>query len=239
MNKPITVVEMLLGVQDDGALIGHPTVLVRTGGCGSRCSWCNSLDAVLPELAHTWTPMSAEDILAEAERLAGGPCLITLTGGDPALQDLEYLILLGQSLGYRFALETQGQVAPEWLELLDFLTVSPKPPSSGTPTDWKVLHEVIGAGLAGKPRLSLKIVVMDDADFAYAEMIQELFPPVDLYVVAGNASPARSDGTGAFDFYGLMARATWLAEKVIERKHPDMRVSLPMGALLWGNARAA
>lgn len=29
-------------IQGEGALIGEPTVFVRTGGCDYRCSWCDS-----------------------------------------------------------------------------------------------------------------------------------------------------------------------------------------------------
>lgn len=36
-------------VQGEGAVIGKPTVFVRTGGCDYPCSWCDSKFAVLPE----------------------------------------------------------------------------------------------------------------------------------------------------------------------------------------------
>ena len=29
-------------IQGEGALIGKPTVFVRTGGCDYRCSWCDT-----------------------------------------------------------------------------------------------------------------------------------------------------------------------------------------------------
>src|SRR5260221_7769924 len=76
-------------VQGEGPLIGRPTVFVRTGGCDFRCSWCDTLYAVLPEHRSGWTPMSAGDILAKVVTLSGGaPLTVSLSGGNPALQPL-------------------------------------------------------------------------------------------------------------------------------------------------------
>ena len=56
-------------VQGEGALIGRPTVFVRTGGCDYRCSWCDTLYAVLPEYRHDWRPMAPDAILARVDAL--------------------------------------------------------------------------------------------------------------------------------------------------------------------------
>jgi organic radical activating enzyme len=150
-------------IQGEGALIGHPTVFVRTGGCDYRCSWCDTLHAVDSAYRHDWKPMSAEAIMAEVERLTGGkPLVVSLSGGNPAIQPLGDLIDLGHSKGYNFALETQGSVAQDWFADVDVLTLSPKPPSSGMTTDWQALSECMTA--AGLPdKIALKIVIFDDA----------------------------------------------------------------------------
>jgi 7-carboxy-7-deazaguanine synthase len=113
-------------IQGEGALIGRPTVFVRTGACDFRCAWCDTLYAVLPEFKGDWTPMTAEEILAKVLWLTGDkPILITLSGGNPALQPLEELIDLGHARGCTFALETQGSVAKSWFAKLDHLVLSP------------------------------------------------------------------------------------------------------------------
>ena len=75
-------------VQGEGALIGKPTVFVRTGGCDFRCSWCDTLHAVLPAHRHDWSPMTPEEILARVEtadrRRSGAHHALGRQSGDPA-----------------------------------------------------------------------------------------------------------------------------------------------------------
>ena len=83
MSEPILVSEIFgPTVQGEGPLIGRPSVFVRTGGCDYRCRWCDTLYAVLPEHRGEWTAMTAEEIVARVGELAGGPLLVTLTGGN-------------------------------------------------------------------------------------------------------------------------------------------------------------
>ena len=57
-------------------------------------------------------PMEAEDILSRVEQLTdGNPVLVTLSGGNPAIQPFGELIALGKARHHRFAMETQGSVA--------------------------------------------------------------------------------------------------------------------------------
>jgi 7-carboxy-7-deazaguanine synthase len=103
-------------IQGEGALIGRPTVFVRTGGCDFRCNWCDTLYAVLPEYKNEWTPLSPEQIVARVLELSrGAGILVTLSGGNPALHDFSELLELGRSKNLSFALETQGSVARDRL----------------------------------------------------------------------------------------------------------------------------
>jgi 7-carboxy-7-deazaguanine synthase len=79
-------------VQGEGAVIGKPTVFVRTGDCDYRCSWCDSKFAVLPEFRSTWRRMSPIEIFYEIKKLSPRPILVTLSGGNPALQPFGSLI---------------------------------------------------------------------------------------------------------------------------------------------------
>ncbi|MEZ5814443.1 MAG: 7-carboxy-7-deazaguanine synthase QueE [Alphaproteobacteria bacterium] len=218
-------------IQGEGTLIGRPTIFVRTGGCDYRCSWCDTLHAVDSQYRKTWTPMSATDIIAEIEDLSGGnPTMITLSGGNPAIQPLGSLIKRGHEKGYTFALETQGSVAQDWFADLDVLTLSPKPPSSGMNTDWARFDECLKAA-GGKPQTTMKIVVFDEADYQYAQEAAARYPDLPLYLQPGNHKTE-----GEADIPGLHARLEWLAQKVANN-NAKACVLPQLHVMLWGNKR--
>ena len=223
-------------IQGEGALIGKPTVFVRTGGCDYRCSWCDTSHAVDSKYRDEWKPMSAEDIFAKVKELSGDkPLMVSLSGGNPAIQPLVRLIALGKAQGYQFALETQGSVAQDWFADLDVLTLSPKPPSSGMATDWDKLDECLKAA-NGKPKIALKIVIFDEADYAYAKMAAEKYPHLPLYLQPGNHTPPVNDDT-QIDMKGIMARMRWLADKVAKDRWFNVTVLPQLHVLMWGNLR--
>ncbi len=222
-------------IQGEGALIGVPTVFVRTGGCDFRCSWCDSLHAVLSEYRHTWRAMSAEAVWAQVRRLAPAPLTVTLSGGNPATQNLGPLIALGAAEGYRFAIETQGSVVQDWFAALDLLTLSPKPPSSGMETDLAVLDACVAAGAA---RTVLKIVVFDEADYAYAREIAARYPALETYLQPGNHTPPPpDDDTATVDMDGINMRMEWLIDRALDDGWYGATILPQLHVAIWGNKR--
>jgi 7-carboxy-7-deazaguanine synthase len=146
-------------VQGEGPLIGRPTVFVRTGGCDYHCTWCDTLYAVLPEFHDEWAFMTSADIMARVDELMGGnPLLVSLSGGNPALQPLASLIALGRRNGHSFALETQGSISQRWFAELDWLILSPKPPSAGMTMDWDAFETCLKAAKE-RPRCVLNSAI--------------------------------------------------------------------------------
>jgi 7-carboxy-7-deazaguanine synthase len=218
---------------------GKPTVFVRTGGCDYRCSWCDTKFAVLPEYRETWEKMTAEEVFSAVLGLSQNrPILVTLSGGNPALQPFGSLISLGKELGYGFAIETQGTVARDWFSELDHLTVSPKPQSSGMETDWDKLARCLGAG-GGATRTTLKVVIFDEADYAYALEVGQRFPAVPIYLQVGNDRPPgpESDDVTVPDDRALLRRYAWLADKVLADGWNEATVLPQLHVLVWGNGR--
>ncbi|RYX82589.1 7-carboxy-7-deazaguanine synthase QueE [bacterium] len=222
-------------IQGEGALAGHLTVFVRTGGCDSRCQWCDTLYAVLPEYKSDWTKMSAAQIIEKIEEHSfGKPILVTVSGGNPALQPLTQLLELGQARGHRFALETQGTKSPIWLGQLDFLTISPKPPSSGMKFDLEALRRCVQQGQSGgRAQVSLKVVVFDDADYEFARSVWREFPTIPFYLSVGTEPVARAEGDGEQITRGI----EWLIDKAARDGWSEAVILPQIHVLLWGQKR--
>lgn len=224
-------------IQGEGALIGRPTVFVRTGGCDFRCHWCDTLYAVTPEHKSSWQKMEAPAILNEVERLSGGaPITITLSGGNPALQPLGELLELGHARGYTFALETQASRAPDWLGELDHLVLSPKPPSSKMEFSPQQLQLCLDAARQGNraTHVSIKVVVFDEADFAFARRVYDLHRDVPFYLSVGNDSVISGHDA---DNAALTRKLEWLLERCAREKWFDVTLTPQLHVLLWGNKR--
>jgi len=218
-------------IQGEGTLIGTPTVFVRAGGCDYRCSWCDSLHAVDSEFRDTWAKMDSDAVFEKVERLSGGkPLMVTLSGGNPAIQDFGPLIKMGREKGYGFVCETQGSVARDWFAELDTLVLSPKPPSSGETVDWVKFD----ACLAINPQATLKIVIFDDTDYAWAKDVAERYSNLPLILQPGND---QVDPQVAVDANTVSERLLWLVEKVTDDGWHTPRVLPQLHVMLWGNKR--
>ncbi|MDF0603360.1 7-carboxy-7-deazaguanine synthase QueE [Psychromarinibacter sp. C21-152] len=221
-------------IQGEGALIGEPTLFVRAGGCDYRCSWCDSMHAVDSVYRHDWAPMTPEAVWAELRRLSEGrPVTVSLSGGNPAIQDFGPLIALGRAAGYRFACETQGSVARSWFSDLDTLVLSPKPPSSGERVDWDTFTECVEAGRGARSTV-MKIVVFDGTDYVWAKEAHALHPDLPLYLQPGNPEV---DPETPVDLQALADRLGWLTETALADRWFEPRILPQLHVQIWGNRR--
>jgi 7-carboxy-7-deazaguanine synthase len=221
-------------IQGEGALIGEPTVFVRAGGCDYRCAWCDSMHAVDSIYRHDWAVMTAEQVWSEVRHLSGGePLTVSLSGGNPAIQDFSQVIELGRAEGYGFACETQGSIAKPWFADLQTLVLSPKPPSSGETVDWEGFDACLAAAGDG-PQVVMKIVIFDDADFDWAREASDRYPQLPLYIQPGNPMV---DPDKPVDMQATTDRLEWLIDKVTGQRWFKPRVLPQLHVLVWGNKR--
>lgn len=222
-------------IQGEGALIGEPTVFVRAGGCDYRCSWCDSLHAVESRYRHNWASMEPGAVWDKVRQLSGGqPLTVSLSGGNPAIQDFGPLIGLGRAAGYRFACETQGSVARSWFADLDTLVLSPKPPSSGEQVDWDAFASCRTAAGGGGCKQVMKIVIFDEVDYQWAKKVHAYHRDLPLYLQPGNPEV---DPATPVDAQSLADRLGWLTERAMADGWFAPRILPQLHVLIWGNKR--
>ncbi|MGD6833631.1 7-carboxy-7-deazaguanine synthase QueE [Sutcliffiella halmapala] len=223
-------------VQGEGMVIGRKTMFVRTAGCDYQCSWCDS--------AFTWDGSAKADILLLnpkeiLERLIeiGGNKFnhVTISGGNPALlKKMGELVQLLHQNNIQVALETQGSRWQDWLCDIDDLTISPKPPSSMMETDFNVLDDIIKR--IKVEQTSLKVVVFNKDDLAYAKKVHNRYPQLSFFVQVGNEDIATEDNDKLIQ--KLLAQYEWLIEEVMQDEElNNVRVLPQLHTLVWGNKR--
>lgn len=232
--KPIPVAEIFgPTIQGEGLDAGLPCYFVRTGGCDFSCSWCDSLHAVLPERVRNLGRSDEIAIIARLVELGLEPGdMVVLSGGNPALHDLFALVDRLHAFGVKVSVETQGTRWKPWLNDVDTLIVSPKPPSSGmaqTPQD--VFDFFACVDLTSN--VAIKVVVGDDADYEFAAAVHARLPGVPFFMSVLNDAGSDVDG---FSLAGVLARYRWLCEKVAaDKRMQRARVMPQLHTLAWGS----
>ena len=180
------VVEIFDSIEGEGKRTGYMAVFVRFAGCNLRCSYCDTLYAL--ELSDAVEYLTLEQLV---QRIHQYPWKrVTLTGGEPMLQDLEPLCRQLGLEGYEVNVETNGAVDlfPERPWNL-FYTMDVKSPSSGQRTK---MH------MENLERLTaqdvIKFVVGTEEDLLdMLQVVQAYQGPARLYLspVFGQMEPAR------------------------------------------------
>ena len=212
LTATLRITEIFHSLQGESTRAGLPTVFVRLTGCPLRCAWCDTDYAFLGGETRTL----GEVLLEVAKHGARHVCV---TGGEPLAQKacLPLLAALCDA-GYAVSLETSGAldisgVDPRVSRIMDL-----KAPASGEAdrNHWENLGRL-------NARDELKIVLADEADYAWAKSVcaarrLDAICPVLLSPVAGRLEAKR------------------LAEWVLRDKLP-VRVQLQLHKLIWGSER--
>lgn len=219
-------------IQGEGSVIGEQTMFVRTSGCDYRCDWCDS--------SFTWdgsarpegmTPSEIVDALKRkgADRTKH----VTLSGGNPLLHaSIGHLIDAFEQEGWQTAVETQGTFWQPWVNRIDSVTVSPKPPSSLMTTDFSTLDAFIER--TDLDRLSLKVVVFNEEDFEFAQTVHERYPTIPFFLQPGNSEIEERDEATLLPY--LIEQYETLVERALASPTMgDVRVLPQLHTFLWGN----
>lgn len=254
LSKKLPVIEIFgPTIQGEGVVIGQQTYFVRMGGCDYRCTMCDSLHAVLPELIkknaswQTQQEMAYNILLAMNEN--SSPWL-TISGGNPCIHEMGHFVQLMHDAGKLIHVETQGTIYPEWLNDVDMLTCSPKGPGMGEITDINNLDEFLRRAYEEDigPD-ALKVVVFDQRDLDFARQIfrrywdMGIIVPSQCYLSLGNSLPPSVDGetlgmSHTEHMEKLLADYRSLAEDIMVDPILSKVVFLPQWhVFVWGNAQ--
>ncbi|MEK4028359.1 MULTISPECIES: 7-carboxy-7-deazaguanine synthase QueE [Bacillaceae] len=223
-------------VQGEGAVVGRKTMFVRTAGCDYRCAWCDS--------AFTWDGsakeqiqlLTAEEVWEELVRIGGDTFdHVTISGGNPALlPQIDDLLAKLNEKGIQTALETQGSRWQDWFYKIDDLTISPKPPSSGMETDFEKLSFIIERLIEKEKAVSLKLVIFDEKDLAFAKSVHRLYPNLPFFLQVGNDRLQEQNPGNLLPY--LVSRYEWLINKVMpDPEWKNVRVLPQLHTFVWGN----
>lgn len=229
-------------IQGEGPFVGEPCYFIRLGGCDYRCSWCDSMHAVLPEEVQKLPRMTAGEIVRQVKLLdinvewgAGVPAmidLVVLSGGNPAVYTDESLIRTLIDQGFRIQVETQGSIWREWLRLADAIVVSPKPPSSGEKPKIDRLRSFALQGNSYGTNIYWKFVAFDRDDLWFAKTICDQFQIRRAYISVGTKIEDTTE-TLIDRWRGLIP----LAEDAFRFVRTNIQIFPQQHVLLWGHVK--
>lgn len=146
----LPLVEEFYSIQGEGYHSGKAAYFIRVGGCDIACHWC---DSKLSWNAKMHPLVRIEEIVAKVLNTPAQS--VVVTGGEPAIYNLEPLSNLLKKNNISNFLETSG--AYPLSGIWDWICVSPKKNKQPIAENLKKAHEI-------------KVVIADESDFDFAEL---------------------------------------------------------------------
>ena len=186
--KPLRVIERYLTIQGEGPRTGRKTQFIRFAGCNMRCpGWpCDTPQAIFPDQWYKNSEKIPWDTLAKLvteDNIKVGCVNISLTGGEPFMQDtdaLEFLVTALKREGYGVEAWTNGSFEfPEWaLREIDFVMDWKLPGSgeAGTNVKTRTLNAV-----RLKHTDVIKFVVKDQTDLKEAVVVYQALTQLNCH----------------------------------------------------------
>ncbi|TAH41595.1 MAG: 7-carboxy-7-deazaguanine synthase QueE [Bacteroidetes bacterium] len=150
-------------IQGEGYNTGKAAYFIRLGGCDVGCVWCDVKDSWD---ASKHPKHSVNSLLSMVED--AGAKRVVVTGGEPAMYDLEPITTLFSTKGKELFIETSGAypISGAW----DWICVSPKKFKAPLTSELKKANE-------------LKVIVFNQSDFDWAlEHAKSVGPDCKLFL---------------------------------------------------------
>lgn len=175
------IVEVFDTVQGEGIYLGEKQIFVRFFGCNLSCKFCD-------------TPLSRfseyepQELFEEIKLYENDFHSVSFTGGEPLLQKdfLKEILKLTAQAGYKNYLETNGTLAGELKEVIDYLDIvamDVKLPSSiGMASDLWGMHRKF-LEVAAKKEIFIKAVICHSTKEKDLRQMLELIKEVNKSII--------------------------------------------------------
>ena len=118
-KKQYRINEIFYSIQGEGFFTGHASIFIRFSGCNMNCSFCDTKH-------NAYVSMDIDDIYERAVEASPKCKRIVFTGGEPMIQLDDNIIDFFKNKKYILHVETNGSIVKDFLDKLDWITVSPK-----------------------------------------------------------------------------------------------------------------
>ncbi len=238
--------EIFHTIQGEGPSAGCPAVFIRASRCNLHCVWCDTdhtwnfegtpwpheKDAVPGYTKHRKSGVTLDLAPAEAARriLAFGCPRVVITGGEPLLQETEFLemihLIRAEMPDCLFEVETNATrvPSPAFANAVDQFNVSPKLANSGVAEALR-LNEAALRFFAESPKAWFKFVVARPPDLVEIQSLRVRYelPHSRILLMPEGRTSAELD-----------RHAPWLAETCREL---GFRFCDRLHIRLWGDRR--
>jgi organic radical activating enzyme len=162
-DQGLPIMEHFFTIQGEGTYSGRAAYFVRLAGCDIGCVWCDVKESWDSELHPI---LGIDYLVSEIEKTTVD--FVVITGGEPALYDLTFLIKKLKILKIDVAIETSG--CYELKGIVDWYCFSPKKFKAPCKEAYQLANE-------------LKIVINHASDIAWAEKhAEKVKPSCKLYL---------------------------------------------------------
>jgi len=149
IQSEIPVMEYFYTLQGEGFHVGKSAFFIRLAGCSVGCVWC--------DVKESWEVSSTQLVTIESlvnAVVTSGTSFVVITGGEPAMYNLSYLIEALNQKNIYCAIETSGVY--ELKGAIDWYCFSPKKFKSPCAEAYQKANE-------------LKVVVYHKSDLKWAQ----------------------------------------------------------------------
>ena len=206
------ICEIFTSIQGESSYAGMPCTFIRLTGCNLRCLYCDTAYAYEEGME-----LTEAEIINEVELI--GVHLVTITGGEPLLQEETFRLterLISE--GYKVLIETNGTMSIKDIDSRAVIVLDIKTPGSGMweEMDLSNLDYI-------KPTDEIKFVITDREDYEWSK---------DMMQKYNLGSKCQVFFSPAFGILLPESLVRWMLEDRL-----DVRLNLQMHKYIYGSDR--